>query len=254
MLRHANILGYLGSDMASRNSCTQLLLVAHYHPLGSLYDHLNRQTLTLDHCLLLLISAVNGLNHLHSELHGTQGKPAIAHRDIKTKNILVKNNGECVIADLGLAVTHRQGHIDLGNNLRVGTRRYMPPEVLDESINKESFESFLKSDMYAFGLVMWEVTRRCSSSGRAEPYRPPYHDVVPADPGFDDMRKIVCVDQHRPVIPNHWSGHPTLVGMAKLMKECWHHSAMVRLTALRLKKSLVRLEGAIKPANNKVDL
>ena len=61
--------------------------------------------------------------------------------------------------------------------------------------------------MYALGLVLWEVTRRCSSSGRAEPYWPPYHDVVPADPGFDEMKKIVCVDQHRPAIPNHWSGH-----------------------------------------------
>lgn len=38
-----------------------------------------------------------------------------------------------MIADLGLAVTHKQGLIDLGNNLRVGTKRYMPPEVLDET-------------------------------------------------------------------------------------------------------------------------
>lgn len=72
MLRHANILGYLGSDMASRNSCTQLLLVAHYHPLGSLYDHLSRQPLTLPEALRLLVTAVNGVNHLHTEVHGTQ--------------------------------------------------------------------------------------------------------------------------------------------------------------------------------------
>ena len=32
------------------------------------------------------------------------GKPAMAHRDIKSKNILVKKNGYCCIADLGLAV------------------------------------------------------------------------------------------------------------------------------------------------------
>lgn len=34
------------------------------------------------------------------------GKPAIAHRDIKSKNILVKKNGTCCIADLGLAVRY----------------------------------------------------------------------------------------------------------------------------------------------------
>ena len=29
------------------------------------------------------------------------GKPAIAHQDLKSKNILVKMNGTCCIADLG---------------------------------------------------------------------------------------------------------------------------------------------------------
>jgi activin receptor type-1 len=34
----------------------------------------------------------------------------------------------------GLAVTHTQkdGKIDIGNNPKVGTKRYMAPEVLDE--------------------------------------------------------------------------------------------------------------------------
>lgn len=35
---------------------------------------------------------------------------------------------------IGLAVTHTQkdGKIDIGNNPKVGTKRYMAPEVLDE--------------------------------------------------------------------------------------------------------------------------
>ena len=63
-----------------------------------------------------------------------QGKPAIAHRDIKSKNILVKNNGIACIADFGLAVTHQQAtdQLDIGSNPKVGTKRYMAPEVLDE--------------------------------------------------------------------------------------------------------------------------
>ena len=40
------------------------------------------------------------------DIIGTQGKPGIAHRDLKTRNILVKKNLTCSIADLGLCVKH----------------------------------------------------------------------------------------------------------------------------------------------------
>ena len=49
-------------------------------------------------------SIATGLTHLHLEISGTQGKPAIAHRDLKSRNILVKKDLTCVIADLGLCV------------------------------------------------------------------------------------------------------------------------------------------------------
>ena len=72
LFRHENILGYIGSDMTSRNSITQLWLVTHYHPLGSLYDHLNRHSLSHLQLLHLAISAISGLLHLHTEIFGTQ--------------------------------------------------------------------------------------------------------------------------------------------------------------------------------------
>lgn len=53
------------------------------------------------------------------------GKPAIAHRDLKSKNVLVKKNGTAVIADLGLAVKldSSTNTIDIPSNHRVGTKR-----------------------------------------------------------------------------------------------------------------------------------
>lgn len=44
--------------------------------------------------------------------------------------------------------------------------RYMAPEVLDDSINMKHFESFKRADIYAMGLVFWEIARRCSVGGR----------------------------------------------------------------------------------------
>ncbi|VDI64999.1 activin receptor type-1-like isoform X1 [Mytilus galloprovincialis] len=240
LLRHDNILGYYASDMTSRNSCTQLWLIMQYHEHGSLYDYLQRNVLNYESMLLLATSAAAGLVHLHTEIVGNQGKPAIAHRDIKSKNILVKLDGTCCIGDLGLAVTHSQENnkIDLGRNNKVGTKRYMAPELLDETLNVYYFDSFKSVDVYAFGLVLWEITRRCYTNGMIEDYKPPFWDVVPSDPSFEDMKKVVVIDQQRPAIPNRWSYDPTLKQMTILIRECWAQNPKSRLTMLRVKKTL----------------
>lgn len=72
LLRHENILGYIGSDMTSRNSCTQLWLITHYYPLGSLFDHLNRTALSHHQMATICLSIANGLVHLHTEIFGTE--------------------------------------------------------------------------------------------------------------------------------------------------------------------------------------
>ncbi|NWX13095.1 ACVL1 kinase, partial [Aegotheles bennettii] len=202
--------GFIASDMTSRNSSTQLWLITHYHENGSLYDYLQRTALDVETCLGLASSIICGLVHLHVEIFGTQGKPAIAHRDLKSRNILVKSNRQCCIADLGLAVMHSQGsdYLDIGNNPRVGTKRYMAPEVLSEQIRTECFESYKKTDIWAYGLVLWEITRRTVVNGIVEEYRPPFFDTVPSDPSFEDMKKVVCVDQQTPVIPNRLFSDP----------------------------------------------
>lgn len=96
--------GFIAADIKGTGSFTQLFLITDYHENGSLQDYLKFSTLDTEGLLRLAYSAACGLCHLHTEIYGTQGKPAIAHRDLKSKNILVKKNGTCCIADLGLAV------------------------------------------------------------------------------------------------------------------------------------------------------
>lgn len=69
-------------------------MVTDYLEKGSLYDYLQLVTLDVESMLMLAVSIASGLAHLHIEIVGTQGKPAIAHRDLKSKNILVKRNGK----------------------------------------------------------------------------------------------------------------------------------------------------------------
>lgn len=243
MLRHDNILGFIAADNKDSGSWTQLWLVSEYHEHGSLYDYLSRFTVSVEGMIALAVSIASGLAHLHMEIIGTQGKPAIAHRDLKSKNVLVKKNGTAVIADLGLAVKHdsTSSTIDIPTNHRVGTKRYMAPEVLDETINTENFESFKRADIYSLGLVFWELSRRCSIRGFHEDFQLPYYDMVPSDPSIEDMKKVVCEQKLRPNIPNQWQSCEPLRVMGKLMRECWYANSAARLTALRVKKTVSQI-------------
>ena len=75
-------------------------IVCEYQENGSLYDYLQRKTLNIKELLNIVYSIANGIAHLHMEILGTEGKPSIAHRDIKSKNILVKADGRSLFESL----------------------------------------------------------------------------------------------------------------------------------------------------------
>merc|ERR1719219_1258681 len=247
MLRHENILGFIAADNKDIGTWTQLWLITDYHENGSLFDYLSKKTLTCNQLITMASTIATGLAHLHMPIIGTQaqGKPAIAHRDLKSKNILVKKDLTCAVADLGLCVKHdvETDTVDMPHNSKVGTKRYLPPELLDESLNPQHFDSWKRADIYSLGLVFWEMGRRCSGGGiLAEDYQLPYYDVVPSDPSLDDMKTAVCDKGIRPTCPNRWHTSEQLKSLSKVMKECWYENPGARLTALRIKKSLASLE------------
>ncbi|KAF8792150.1 Activin receptor type-1 like protein [Argiope bruennichi] len=246
-LCHENVLGFKGSTIASRSGVTEMWLLTSFHERGSLYDYLLENTVTHKQMIEFVRSACSGLLHLHVEIFDAKGKPGIAHRDLKTRNILITSRGTCVIADFGLAVIKgiENSSTDVPINYRVGTKRYMAPEVLDESMNLSNFESFKRTDIYAFGLIMWEVCSRCVTDGVAEAYRPPYDGYVPNNPDFEDMKKVVCIESKRPEIPDRWLSDEPLDAMAKLMKLCWHEKPEVRYTSYRVLKSLDKIRAQI---------
>ncbi|XP_050360759.1 TGF-beta receptor type-1 isoform X4 [Nymphalis io] len=244
MLRHENILGFIAADNKDNGTWTQLWLITDYHENGSLFDFLSVRTIDANTLVKMAQSIATGLAHLHMDIVGTKGKPAIAHRDLKSKNILVKSNLTCVIGDLGLAVRHNVSNdsVDVPSTNRVGTKRYMAPEVLDESMDSRQFDPYKRSDVYSLGLVLWEMARRCGCA--CDDYQPPYYDCVPPDPALEDMRRVVCLERRRPVLPNRWHSDPVLSAIAKVMKECWYQNPAARLTALRIKKTLANIATA----------
>lgn len=69
---------------------------------------------------------------------------------------------------VGLAVKHDSATDTVDHptmNDRVGTNRYMPPEVLSDQINPQHFDTFKQGDIYSLALVYWEIARRLNVGG-----------------------------------------------------------------------------------------
>ena len=120
--------------------------------------------------LKLAYTAVSGLDHLHTEIFGHDAKPAIVHRDLKSRNILVKGDYTCCIGDLGLALRYdrKNDQVEDPPSKKVGTKRYLAPEIIDDSISMKQFELFKMADIYSFGLILWEIALRGEVDGEGD--------------------------------------------------------------------------------------
>lgn len=76
-------------------------------------------------------------------------REGIYHRDIKPANLLLSKAGDCYLMDFGLAWLER-GPSDHQLKTRVGTSRYLPPEVFRGERDQ-------RSDVYSLGLTLHEL-------------------------------------------------------------------------------------------------
>ena len=88
---------------------------------------------------------------------------------------------------------------ETGEKIRVGTKRYMAPEVLENSLDDLLFFNFCRADMYSISLVFWEIIQRVETENiPAKTYALPYEHMVPSDPSIEDMKNVVVDSALRP--------------------------------------------------------
>ena len=180
-MKHLNILEFIGAEKHLDKMPQEYWLITAYHNYGSLCDYLKAHTVTwLELCKIAETMAC-GLMHLHEEILPANKsdcvKPAIAHRDFKSKNVLLKSDLTACIADFGLAMIFQPGKSCGDTHGQVGTRRYMAPEVLEGAINFTR-DAFLRIDVYACGLVLWEMVSRCDVGPVVSEYSLPFETEV----------------------------------------------------------------------------
>lgn len=242
--QHDNIARFLTADeRTTADGRPEFLILMEFYPHGCLSRYLSLHTVDWLTCCRMTHGVTRGLAFLHTELYrADQYKPAVAHRDVTSRNVLVRADLSCVLADFGLSMRLtgnrpcRSGDDDTLAISEVGTVRYMAPEVLGGALNLRDCESALKQvDVYALGLLYWESFRRCSDlfPGETVPdYQLAYQAEVGNHPSFEEMQILVAREKYRPKFPEAWKENSmTLRSLKETMEDCWDQDAEARLTA-----------------------
>ncbi|KAF9311506.1 hypothetical protein BG003_007341 [Podila horticola] len=100
-----------------------------------------------------------GLEYIHHE--------GVFHRDLKSANVLLSQHMEVKLADFGLAKVKSMSSTKSGGSFK-GTIRWAAPELFFSTPMYST-----KSDMYALGMVMWEM-----AAGRTQPFQDHHNNAV----------------------------------------------------------------------------
>ncbi|GIX99538.1 bone morphogenetic protein receptor type-2 [Caerostris extrusa] len=237
----------IGAEERTIDERPEYLLVLSYAPNGCLQDYLTNNIIDWNTFCKMAISITQGLAHLHSEIRKDDKlKMCIAHRDMTSRNIIIKADASCMLCDFGFAICicgskyYLNGEEQIAEStslMDVGTLRYMAPEVLEGAVNLRDCESSLKQiDVYALGLILWELATRCSDlfQGVDVPeYKAPFVAEIGNHPSMEQLQHLVVKRKARPLFPDIWKDtNPAIRALKETIEDCWDQDAEARLTAL----------------------
>lgn len=167
-LSHLNLLRFFGCVTIDRCEC----LILQFAGRGSLKEYLREHPINDEEQLISFSRQIaNALEYLHQDC--STGKKQrrttrfpVAHRDVKSENILLDVDGERLfLADLSMSIEINREDSSRPSHQQVGTPRYMSPEILAGTIGNE-WNDLLKCDIYALGIVFWELLSTLKSIGQ----------------------------------------------------------------------------------------
>ncbi|BAF25744.1 serine/threonine-protein kinase STY46 [Oryza sativa Japonica Group] len=201
-VRHKNVVQFIGACTKPPNLC----IVTEYMSGGSVYDYLHKHkgVFKLPALLGVVMDVSKGMSYLHQN--------NIIHRDLKTANLLMDENGTVKVADFGVARVKAQSGV---MTAETGTYRWMAPEVIEHKPYDH------KADVFSFGILMWELL-----TGKI-----PYEYLTPLQAAVGVVQKGL-----RPTIPKN--AHAKL---SELLQKCWQQEPAERPDFSEILETLQRI-------------
>ncbi|KAI9190823.1 kinase-like domain-containing protein, partial [Polychytrium aggregatum] len=202
-LSHPHVLPLLGAcDTTARP-----FMVSPFMPNGTLHSYISTapNPRPLGEKIRLLYQVASGMAYLHGN--------NIVHGDLKSLNVLLDTGLGAVVTDFGMSRTKRTStatNHTRRNEPMGGTLDYMAPEMLDDDNPVGSSKS---TDVYAFGITMYEVLNNCKSIWVTADGQPMRERVIESQ----------VLRNHRPkrvvdIPDNIWA----------LIERCWHQDSAQR--------------------------
>lgn len=191
-------------------------LVMEFCSNGSLYTYLHSpQPMDWGFRGRIALDIAQGLAFLHA------CTPIILHRDLKSHNILLDSNRRAKIADFGLSRVKQESRSSTSQQQdSVGTVGWMAPELF-----KRRAKYVAGSDMYSFGMILWEL------STRSLPWEDAHSNQA--------IIKWVCEGEREDIPPT------TPVPIASLIKQCWEPEPSARPSAAQVLRTLEQSLGQL---------
>ena len=187
-------------DLAMNGSLSDIIKKASSGLAPHNYDNTAKQ--------IILIGIARGMKYLHDH--------DIIHRDLKPDNILLDEYLHPLISDFGLSKFIEYGH-SYSQSQFGGTLAYMAPEIIEEN------QYNTKVDVYAFGILMYEVVTDLQAypefnCNRFTPY---------------GLQSKIINNDYRPKFTV-----PVKESIKNLIEQCWSAKSSDRLIAERLFQKL----------------
>ncbi|PUZ71781.1 hypothetical protein GQ55_2G342000 [Panicum hallii var. hallii] len=201
-VRHKNVVQFIGACTKPPNLC----IVTEYMSGGSVYDYLHKHkgVFKLPALIGVAMDVSKGMSYLHQN--------NIIHRDLKTANLLMDENGTVKVADFGVARVKAQSGV---MTAETGTYRWMAPEVIEHKPYDH------KADVFSFGILLWELL-----TGKI-----PYEYLTPLQAAVGVVQKGL-----RPTIPKH-----THAKLSELLQKCWQQDPALRPDFSEILETLQRI-------------